>query len=258
VRGAAVIMAMCVLCGWASGQPVDSLHASLTVVTDPPGADVSVDSILVGRSPVEELNLTPGRHTVRVMYPSASEWNPLSLRDTLIIAAGDTVIRRYSLGMYVRIVTVPSGAVVSAGDSALGITPYVLRSQEVQRFAITVRRDGYADTTLSLQQTDQLVRVVLVPRGPSGASSRGQATFLSRENEPAAHWTTYVAAASTIGFGIATAYLKNEANHNYDLYVSTGDPTYHDATNKYDRAAYWTLFLTELSFGVLAYLLLAD
>jgi len=61
-----------------------------------------------------------------------------------------------------------------------------------------------------------------------------------------------------IGFGVASAYLNFEANKNYDLYVATDDQKYLDATHRYDRAALWSLALTQVSFGVLAYLLLSS
>jgi len=78
------------------------------------------------------------------------------------------------------------------------------------------------------------------------------------ESRAGAGWTTYAAAASTISFGIASAYLNYEANKNYDQYVATGDQKYLDATHRYDRAALWFLALTQVSFGVLAYLLLSE
>jgi hypothetical protein len=102
----------------------------------------------------------------------------------------------------------------------------------------------------------QLVRILLRP--VAGDHGLNPEALQSPERGSNAAWSTYAAAASTVGFGIVTAYFKHEANRNYDLYVSTDDPKYRDATKKYDRAAVWTLVITEMSFGLLAYLLLSE
>ena len=258
MRGAVIVAALCIFAGWARGQPADSLHAILTVTTEPEGAEVIVDSTLVGRSPVGGIRLMPGPHTVELAYPSAAEWNALRVRDTVLMAPGELLAKQYSLGMFVRVITIPPGAVVIARDSALGITPYVFRSPLVQPMEISLRKEGHGDSTISLQPRDQLVRILLFPDAQSGARPVTREGLRAPGNQSEGAWATYAAAASTIGFGIATAYFNHEANRNFALYGVTDDPRYLDATKKYDRAALWTLVITELSFGLLAYFLLTE
>jgi hypothetical protein len=258
MRTPTTALAICVLAAMANGQMSDSLDATLSVVTEPEGAELSLDRIPLGRTPLEDHSVTPGRHTIEVDYPSAAEWNALRIRDTVVLSAGERVFKRYLLGTYVRVETAPPGAVVIRGDSALGLTPYVVRSPQEMTTRIVLRKDGFRDTTLVVGSRVQSVRILLKSETRAGLSAQRQLEFSGLENTSGSVWATYAAAASTIGFGVATAFLKHEANLNYDLYVSTDDPKYHDAMKKYDRAAVWTLVLTELSFGLLAYLLLAE
>ncbi len=258
MKTALLILGLWVLSPRASARQADSLMALLTVTTDPPGADLIIDSLVVGRTPTEALLLARGRHVLAISYPSAAEWNGITVEDTLDMDANEHVTKHYVLGVFVRVETVPPGAVVVRGDSALGLTPYTVRVPRSPNAQISIHAEGFRDTVLVLRTTTHHVRVVLqeAQGGTSGADEGARPVALNESSK--AVWAQYAAAASTIGFGIATAYLKQEASRNFDLYVSTGDPKYQDMTRKYDKAAIWTLVITELSFALLAYLLLAE
>lgn len=251
-------IALCLLASSARGQVVDSLKAVLAITTEPEGAFLFLDSVLVGQSPLEGLSITAGRHALRAVYPSVSEWRALSVSDTIELAPGDVAARRYLMGMFVRIETVPPGAVVAARDSALGITPYVYRSSSMEPAVLSLRKEGYSDSTITIVRSDTPVRVLLEADVQPAASTQRPARRAAEETHTNAGWATYAATASTIGFGIASAYLNYEANKNYDLYLATDEQKYLDATHRYDRAALWSLALTQVSFGVLAYLLLSE
>lgn len=242
----------------ASAQTVDSLTAVVNITTEPEGASLFLDSVLVGRSPLEGFQLAAGRHALWAVYPSVAEWRALTVKDTLELAPGDVLTKRYVMGTFVRIVTVPSGAVVAAGDSALGITPFVYRSSAFDSAQLTLRKKGYGDSTIIIAGSDAIVRVLLAAdvQPSPGAATPGELS--APEPNTGGAWATYAAAASVIGFGVASAYLNFEANKNYDLYIATDDQKYLDATHRYDRAALWSLALTQVSFGVLAYLLLSE
>ena len=242
----------------ASAQTIDSLAAVVNITTEPEGAFLFLDSVLVGRSPLEGFQLAAGRHALRAIYPSVAEWRALTVKDTLELAPGDVVTKRYMMGTFVRIVTVPSGAVVAARDSALGITPYVYRSSEIGPAELSLRKDGYSDSTITVARSDATIRILLAAnvQPSAGAATLGQ--LPATDPNAGGTWATYAAAISMIGFGVASAYLNFEANKNYDLYVATDDQKYLDATHRYDRAALWSLALTQVSFGVLAYLLLSE
>lgn len=253
-----VAIAACLGALSANAQSVDSLEAFLTVTTEPEGAHIFVDSAFVGRSPLGGLRLTAGHHVLQALYPSAAEWRALNVRDTLELTPGDVVSRFYTMGTFVRIETVPPGAVVAARDSAIGITPFVYRSATSAAAELSLRKEGYADSTIAVVRSGELMRIVLSAAvSPSSeVPSPGDASTARTRSD--GRWATYAAAATAIGFGIASAYFNLEANKNYDLYLSSADQKYLDATHRYDRAALWSLALTQVSFGVLTYLLLSE
>jgi hypothetical protein len=242
----------------AAGRPAHDADGLLTVLTQPVGAEIYVDSLIVGRSPVALLQLSSGRHVLRAFYPSAADWGALAAIDTVVLAPGEALVRHYSLGTYVRILTIPPGALVASGDSALGITPFVFRSAGRRPVELSLRKQGYGDSTISLNSSDQLVRVLLSVHDQSRGRTQRTSQSFDQQEESRASWPKYVAAASTIGFGIASAYFNHEANRSFELHVSTQDPRYLEETRKYDRAAVWSLAITQLSFGLLAYFLLLE
>jgi len=70
----------------ASAQTIDSLAAVVNITTEPEGAFLFLDSVLVGRSPLEGFQLAAGRHALRAIYPSVAEWRALTVQDTLELA----------------------------------------------------------------------------------------------------------------------------------------------------------------------------
>jgi hypothetical protein len=71
-------------------------------------------------------------------------------------------------------------------------------------------------------------------------------------------WMGYAAGATMVVSGVLSAYLKSKSDKDFDSYIATGDPGLLSSTQRLDRFAGMTLFVTEISLGVLIYLLLAD
>ena len=107
----------------AAAPPVTT--GTLTVTTDPPGADVDIDGVTRGQSPLK-LALTPGAHTMVVRANGESRTIPIT------IAAGAEVSQYLdmpkagaTLGeLHVR--TEPPGARVSIDGTLLGKTPMTI------------------------------------------------------------------------------------------------------------------------------------
>lgn len=58
---------------------------SISVISSPEGADVSVDGAFVGNSP-ENLKLSPGKHTISVVLEGYKSWT----RDLTVLSGADT------------------------------------------------------------------------------------------------------------------------------------------------------------------------
>jgi hypothetical protein len=241
----------------SQAQAVSDSIGTLTIITSPPGADVYFDSLFVGKSPVQNLQVPLGRHAVKSFYPSVFSWDPLVATDSLTITQGQNPEKRIALGTLLRVQTSPAGSKVAVGGAIVGTTPLTLRSPEVARESLVIMKSGYDTLTVPMDTANgNFLRVRLTPvAGLSGEVPPGerQSTLLNAD-----HWLTYTSTATMIGSGVLSAYLKDRANREFNKYLSTRDPGSLSTTRRLDRGAAAALVVSQISFVVLAAILLSE
>lgn len=80
----------------------------------------------------------------------------------------------------------------------------------------------------------------------------------SSENNASRHQVGYIAGGTMILSGALSAYLKTNSDNKFSRYVANRDPNLLNKVHELDSWAGASLFITEVSFGVLIYLLLSD
>ncbi len=60
-------------------------YGLLSVKSRPEGAEVFADTLYLGRTPLEKINVPAGRHTLRLFYPGARLWDALVAIDSVYI-----------------------------------------------------------------------------------------------------------------------------------------------------------------------------
>jgi hypothetical protein len=168
----------------------------------------------------------------------------------------------------------PQGAEVYEGSRLVGMTP-------IERLPVTGGTHIFtlfypsphswdavwkSDTLVVArdQETRSIVDLAVSPKSimvperiPARISDQG--LFLAdSKNENGNRWLKYAAGATMIISGVASAYFKDRSNKDFDSYVATGDPSLLSSTHRFDRLAGATLAISQLSFGLLAYLLLSE
>lgn len=248
----------------AECAPADSTAPALSSLTLQTGTDtawVFIDSFRAGRTPLTVDSLRGGRHAVRLVHSDLSSWLTGSIDDTVLLAPGEHRTLRYAFERRVMIVTDPSGAIVSMGDSIAGTTPLVLVSRSTGAgglpSSVTVERKGYEKT------------VIVLPGGESGiARAALQKIWQSEPFESplmiesgSADRTgprLYIAGGVTVAAGVAAAYLKIKADGKNALFRDTGDPALQRATHRLDTSAAFALLATQIGFACFTYFLLSD
>ncbi|HEY6953043.1 MAG TPA: PEGA domain-containing protein [Bacteroidota bacterium] len=174
----------------------------LTLQSNPAGGEVYEKGVLLGKTPLDRLPLSAGKHVLTIFYPSANLWNSVSERDTLDIASGAEIHR-------------------------------TIEFTTAARYGIFTRVPEQAEKNPGL--------------------------FLNNgEEENSRVWKSYAAGATMILSGALSAYLKTHSDNEFDNYIATGDPQYLSTTRRLDKWAGVTLFISEISFGYLTYLLLSE
>jgi hypothetical protein len=253
---------MCaVFMGTANGGNADSTAPALCSLTLRTGTDtawVFIDSVRTGKTPLTVDSLRGGRHALRLVQSDLSSWLTGSINDTVFLAPGEQRTLRYAFDRRVMVITDPSGAIVSIGDSIAGTTPLLLVSRSAGLpSSVTVERKGYEKTA------------ILLPAGESGVARA--ALHKIWQSEPSesplmiesgrAERTglrLYVAGGVTVAAGVAAAYWKIRADGQNALYQETGDPAFQRTTHRLDTSAAFALLATQIGFAFFTYFLLSD
>ena len=241
---------------WAY-QPADSLGL-LSVSSSPAGADVYLDSLYVGKTPIREYCLPEGSYRLKLYYPSVFAWDALSREDTVDIAPQSRREKVYELGTVLRVQSVPAGGSVMYQGNDLGVTPLYLTSPAALKGQLVVQKEGFVPQSLPLSGSENVSLAVRL-KSKNGKLALPSADVLSeRKTIGPNHWLTYASVSTMIVSGVVSAYLKDRANRKFDQYVATTDPALLSSTRRLDRESAASLIVTQLSFALLTYLLLSE
>jgi len=256
-----LIIELMFVCSNLSGQALrssDSL-STVSVVTEPSGSDVYIDSMYVGKSPIEHFGVAPGAHTIRAFYPSVFAWNAVSTEQRFETTGTENQVKRLTMGEVLRIHSNPPESMVRIGNTELGMTPLYARIPSPHAGDLVVQKDGYDSLKIALNDSGSgFLRLQLVPA--SGSRPLGSAGDILGTNGVISsdHALAYTSSAAMIVTGVASAYMKDRANRSYDSYLQTNNPSDLTTTRRLDRGALAALIVSQVSFAVLAYLLLSE
>ena len=245
----------------AQGGPADSTAPALCSLTLRTGTDtawVFIDSLRAGRTPLTVDSLRGGRHALRLVQSDLSSWLTGSINDTVFLAPGEQKTLQYSFERRVMVVTDPSGAIVSIGDSVAGTTPLLLLPGSTGLpSSITVERKGYEKTSLLLPAGGSgIARAALQKIWQSEPSESPLMTESGRSERTGMR--LYVAGGVTVVAGVAAAYWKIKADGKNALYQETGDPAFQRETHRLDTSSALALLVTQAGFAFFTYFLLSD
>lgn len=220
--------------------------ARLTVRAPVPGLAVMLDSVQVGRTPLDSLPIGEGVMVLRVLPLAGRSWSGPVVIETLAVRAGDHVVRDVEFPAIRRVTSEPFGAGVFYGDSLLGATPMLLPGG-IDGGMVRITLAGYEDAVVPF--TGDL-HVVLAPR--AGTVPSYLATEISGNMTP-----VYAATGATVLAGAAAAYFKIKADSHYADYRRSGSDADLDKVQRYDLLSGISLAVSEISLFVLTYQLLS-
>ena len=249
------------LCSGLLGQskPTADSVGTVSIITEPSGADLYIDSLFVGKSPLQSIALERGPHTIRAFYPSVFAWNAIVTREPLDISAGEHQEKRLVVGQVMRIQSDPPGGIVHSDGSVIGMTPLYARSPSPGALDLIIQKEGFDSLRIPLSEIRAgFVRVQLSPKSGLGGAVRPGDVLVGNGAAATDHWLTYASGATMIVSGVASAYLKDRANRNFDSYLRTNSPADLSLTKRLDREAAAALIVSQISFAILAYFLLSE
>jgi hypothetical protein len=255
-----LIIASALVCSSLFSQTAprsDSL-ATVTLLTDPPGADLYIDSTYVGKSPLQQMSIQRGSHRIKAFYPSVFSWNASVKEEALEVPDTGNCEKRLVLERTLTIQTEPPEGDVLYNGKALGVTPLYVRGTSILGGNLVVQKSGYDSLTIPSNEIKEgFLRLQLRPAGGPGAT-RPEGDLRGPDLVATDHWPTYVSGLTMIFSGVTSAYFKDQANREFDRYLLSKDPASLSRTNKLDREAAISLVISQISFVVLSYFLLRE
>ncbi len=231
---------------------------TLTVTSQPSNCWVRIDSVLVGRTPIESFELSPGEHLVQVYPPQTGLWNLQEHVSRVIIHSGQEVRVHARFSTPVLINSVPYGAELFQDTTRLGLTPLYVPFEEYRGKLFRLVKEGYRPYEFRLTERKPLLaRLQKAEPEAVSSPSRGKLLgFISRRNLK----SKFSLLALTVATHWASFYFKNVADSNFDKYKRTADPhlrqRYWDNTRKYDRFSAIALGASFVSLGGLIYMVI--
>jgi hypothetical protein len=247
-------------CAGLYGQSIPPADSAgwVTIITEPAGADLYVDSLYVGKAPIKQARMAVGSHTVRAFYPSVFAWNAVVTQESLLVVSSVNAEKRMNVGEVVRIQSDPPYGIVRVEGRTLGTTPLYIRLSAPLAGDLIIEREGFDSLRVPITEIKNgMIRVKLRSRNGMEGSAPGDGLAMN-EITATDRWLTYASGATMIVSGVASAYLKDRANRHFDAYSLTNNAADLLRTRTLDRQAAATLIISEISFAVLAYLLLSD
>lgn len=153
----------------------ESETGSLSVTTEPPGAEILLDGIVIGQSPEAEIRLGAGTYRFELSHPDAKALTreiTVTLGEETKIA--ETLVLKPAFGFLAVKVDPPDGVKVYLDEKPLGVTPMEEVRLETRKYLLRLEKAGYdrwirnvtirKDRTYTLQAT--LEKLVEAPAAP--------------------------------------------------------------------------------------------
>ncbi|MBI2619003.1 MAG: PEGA domain-containing protein [Ignavibacteriales bacterium] len=236
-------------------EAVESQTTHISFFSDPPGAEVFIDSTFAGRTPLLQVEVPHGLRRIRLFLPSASDWNAVARNETLQVVAGEEIQKTYELGSTLAVNSIPPGASVLLGGVELGTTPLYYRSSKSVKGELIVRKQGFEPKSIDASAPPGFV--TLNPLN-GGILSGTEIEYEESPDSDLRRWATYSSGAAMVISGVIAAYYKERANSRFDQYLSTNRPDDLASTNRNDRRSAIALVVTQISLATLTYLLLSE
>jgi hypothetical protein len=255
-----LIIASVLVCSslFSQTSPGPDSSGTVTILTEPSGADLFIDSMYVGKSPLQKIPIQRGSHRIKAFYPSVLSWNASVKEEPLVVSETGNFEKHLVLDRTLAIQTdPPDGSVLSEGKP-LGVTPLFIRGTSILEGNLVIQKSGYDSLTIASNEIKEgFLKLQLRPAGVPGATLP-PSDLRGPDLVATDHWPTYVSGLTMIISGVASAYFKDQANKEFDRYLLSNNPASLSTTNRLDRKASISLVISQISFVVLSYLLLRE
>ena len=232
-------------------------QGSISIQSTPAGCWVRIDSVLVGKTPLENLTLSAGPHTVQVYPPQNGVWNLEERIYSIMVEnrKSHTVEAIFNTPVYIN--SIPYGASLLADTTVLGVTPVYIPFESNRDKSFRLEKEGFKPYPFVLTSNRPLLAELETDEGYAETREKPQLFGMIPKRHIKSKFTLL---AATVATHWASFYFKNQADSYYEKYTQTGDASlrgnYWDKTRRYDRLSEITLGVSYASLAGLIYIVI--
>lgn len=231
--------------------------AQLSILATPQNVEVRVNSVVLGSTPLLNLQLPSGIYQVEAIASEPGMWYNTNIIKEIQLHAGQDTTVYFQFPVMVKINSIPFHAQLLNENRLIGLTPTFIDFNKFQGKELFLEKTGYKSShfivTTSQPQLVYLEPINLTEHGEENNSftysllhTRIKSKFLFLTGSVVSHWLAF--------------YFKNLADDNFSRYLTTGNPQlmqkYWKNTQKYDRWSDISLGVSYAFLGGLIYTVL--
>ena len=231
---------------------------TISIISQPPGCWVRIDSVLAGKTPLEGFSMPSGAYTVQVYPPEQGVWNLQEQVFEVVIRAQEDTALEVVFSAPVFINSVPYGAqLLGEAGLLLGMTPLYLPFEENRGKQFRLEKAGYKPYRFSLNSRESVLAYLEKDKKYAADDDKpGLFGLVSKKHLK----SKFSLLALSVASHWASFYFKNLADSNYENYRQSADPAqidyFWDRTKKFDRYSEISLAVSYVSLAGLMYLVI--
>jgi hypothetical protein len=230
-------------------------YLSITVQN---GMSIYVDTTLVAKHSISNIEVSVGFHRIHVYDPQAFDWSNRGIIKNIEITNGEKISLDFTESQNIKILSLPFGSRVFDGDDLLGNTPLTYNLDAVDRKSLRVEKQGYENKSINLFKGRDEYKIFLDPieedRHLKVARLPGNPNHLK--------WYREGLIVTSLLSSWASFYFKGRADDAYDRYQRASDSRQieelFNKTKKYDTIAEIAIAISVTTLGTYFYLLLTE
>ncbi len=240
----------------------DKKMFQLNVYSNQNNADIYIDSVYAGKTPLEGYKLTEGLHTLKLINPGhKAGWRNDNAGKELLLVSDTTL--NINFRFYYSFNSDPFNAEIIKDDTVFGKTPFRIFTEKELTGSIIFRKKNFSDLIFDMKNYsfETGANITLMPLNLNSRkitdnyASKNKSTQFKTDRNLFA--ILGLGAAAVTG-GVLSLNYKSKANENYDNYLATGNTVSLNEANKNDRGFIISLVLMQMAVGGLIYFLFFD
>lgn len=222
------------------------------------GKQIYVDTTFVGRHSFSYMELPVGEYTIHVYNSQTYDWADRGVSKDIVIEKNAYVNLDFVLTDQVKVLSLPIGGKVFAGDDLIGNTPITFNRDLVGTQTIKIEKNGYAEQSFNLDANQNEYSFNLLPL--ENDIQLKVARISNAQNQ--LKWYREGLVVTSLISSWASFYYKRQADQTYAKYQVISDSRRRFAlwrqTRQYDTYAEIAIGVSVATLGTYFFLLLID